>query len=235
MDIPSSPECLDTRAGLLAIFGDVYEVPFHAAYCFVLADRGRSSCGHWHVGSLIGHSGQLCCSCRYLAFVINGNSLESDLPFLAFWMAGIAAFVAGRLWLAGSRLALAAMAAYQAVVATPILWAYCWFHARESKARWAVALTPVIVIALYQAFERATSGALPATVLAGYFSTYGLQQIANKLKNAAALTAHTGWDRVPCPCGVCIPFALVVGCRRCPGSLPHRSASDSSRYRSASD
>jgi hypothetical protein len=85
------------------------------------------------------------------------------------------------------------MAAYQAVVATPILWVYCWLHARESKARWLVALTPVVTIVLYQAFERATSGALPATVLAGYFSTYGLQQLANKLKNAAALTAHTGW------------------------------------------
>ena len=32
------------------------------------------------------------------AFVVNGNSLESDLPFLAFWMASVALFVAGK-WL----------------------------------------------------------------------------------------------------------------------------------------
>ena len=56
-----------------------------------------------------------------------------------------------------------------------------------------MALTPVIVIVGYQLYERMTSGALPATVLAGYFSKYGLQQLTNKLKNAAALTAHTGW------------------------------------------
>jgi hypothetical protein len=55
------------------------------------------------------------------------------------------------------------------------------------------ALTPVIAVVAYQAYERATSGELPATVLAGYFSSYGLQQLTNKLNNAAALTAHTGW------------------------------------------
>jgi len=27
------------------------------------------------------------------AFVVNGNSLETDLPFLAFWMAAVALFV----------------------------------------------------------------------------------------------------------------------------------------------
>ena len=28
------------------------------------------------------------------AFVVNGNSFESDLPFLAFWMAAVALYVA---------------------------------------------------------------------------------------------------------------------------------------------
>ncbi|HYP06401.1 MAG TPA: hypothetical protein VER03_09185 [Bryobacteraceae bacterium] len=177
---------------LLAVFGDVYEVPFHATYALlsVIAVVAMWSLARrfteWPLGATL-------LFVSVPAFVINGNSFESDLPFLAFWMAGIAAFVAGRLSLAALCLGLAAMAAYQAVVATPILWVYCWLHARESKPRWAVALTPVLVIASYQLFERATTGTLPATVLAGYFSSYGLQQIANKLKNAAALTAHTGW------------------------------------------
>ena len=125
------------------------------------------------------------------AFVVNGSSFEADVPFLAFWMATFALFVSGRLVLAAIALALAAMTAYQAILATPILMTYCWLHQRRNKAVWTVTLTPLFVIAAYQAYERATSGALPATVLVGYFSTYGLQQISNKLRNAAALTAHT--------------------------------------------
>ena len=129
--------------------------------------------------------------------MINGNSFEADLPFLAFWMAGIALFTANRFTLACVSLALASLTAYQAVVATPILLVYCWLHARRSRTAWLVAFTPVIVIVLYQGYERLTSGALPATVLTGYFSSYGLQQLANKLRNAAALTAHTGWIVFP--------------------------------------
>src|SRR5688500_6926481 len=117
-------------AGLLAIFGDVYEVPFHAGYALfsVIAVCAMWSLARrftdWPLGATL-----LFVSTP--AFLVNGNSLESDLPFLAFWMAGIAAFVTGRLWLAALCLALAATAAYQAVVATPILSLYCWLHARE--------------------------------------------------------------------------------------------------------
>jgi hypothetical protein len=142
---------------------------------------------------------------------VNGNSLEADLPFLAFWMAGIALFVAERWGFAAIALVLAAMTAYQAILATPILMVYCWLHARRSKAAWAVSLTPVMAVAVYQAYERATSGALPATVLAGYFSTYGLQQIANKLKNAAALTVHTGWIVFPALSAFAFRSRWIVG------------------------
>ena len=178
-------------AGLLAVFGDVHEVPFHAAY-IVFSLIAASACGRWRSGSPTSAWATLL-FLSVPAFVINGNSFESDLPFLAFWMAGIALFVAGRYAMAAAALALAAMTAYQAVVATPILLVYCWLHARRSRVSWAVALTPIVTVAVYQAYERATSGALPATVLAGYFSSYGLQQLANKFKNAAALTAHAGW------------------------------------------
>jgi hypothetical protein len=197
-------------AGLLAIFGDVYEIPFHAAYMlfsiiaaisiWFLAKRFSD----WPLGATL-------LFLSVPAFVVNGNSLEADLPFLAFWMAGIALFVAERWGFAAIALVLAAMTAYQAILATPILMVYCWLHARRSKAAWAVSLTPVMAVAVYQAYERATSGALPATVLAGYFSTYGLQQIANKLKNAAALTVHTGWIVFPALSAFAFRSRWIVG------------------------
>jgi hypothetical protein len=195
---------------LLALFGEVYEVPFHAFYIVfsLLAAWAIWSIAHrfadWPLGATL-------LFLSVPAFVVNGNSFEADVPFLAFWMAAFATFIAGRLWLAAICLALAAMTAYQAVVATPILWAYCWLHARDKRSAWAVALTPVLVIAAYQAYERATSGALPATVLAGYFSSYGLQQLANKLKNAAALTAHTGWLVFPALAAVAFRSRWPVG------------------------
>ena len=57
------------------------------------------------------------------AFVVNGNSLETDLPFLAFWMAAVALFETTPL-LSALCLALAALTAYQAVLLTPILAVY---------------------------------------------------------------------------------------------------------------
>ena len=193
-------------AGLLAVFGDVYEVPFHTIYTvFSLIAAGSM----WFLAKRWVPDRPLGPALLFLAtpaFVINGNSLESDLPFLAFWMAGITLFIYGRLAWAAVALILAAMTAYQAVVATPILWVYCWFHARRSKAAWAVAAVPVLTVAAYQVYERVTGGALPATVLAGYFHTYALQQLKNKLANAAALTAHTGW--------LVFPLAAVASFRQ---------------------
>ena len=65
------------------------------------------------------------------AFVVNGTSLEADVPFLALWMAVIALFVravdARSAWaLAASAavMALAALAAYQSVALVPVLGAY---------------------------------------------------------------------------------------------------------------
>src|SRR5204863_406954 len=78
-------------AALLVLFGDVKEAPFHAAYI---------------VFSLIAVWAMWTLACRFSerpvwttllfiavpAFVVNGNSLEADLPFLAFWLAAIALF-----------------------------------------------------------------------------------------------------------------------------------------------
>lgn len=179
-------------AGLLLLWGDVYEAPFHAAYIvfsLIAVAAMWSLARRWSPEPVLA-------TVLFIAtpaFLVNGTSLEADLPFLAFWLAGLALFTSGRLIAAAVALALAAMTAYQAIVATPILLVYCWLHQRRSKVEWAVSLTPVVTVGCYQLYERLTSGALPATVLAGYFSAYGLQQLANKLRNAAALTAHTGW------------------------------------------
>lgn len=183
-------------AGLIVVFGDVYEAPFHAVY--ILFSLIAAVSMYALARRFTAHP--LLATFLFLAvpaFVVNGNSFESDVPFLAFWMAGFALFVHGRLVWAAAALALAAMTAYQAIVATPILWVYCWLHLRRSRGAWLTAMTPVLVVATYQVYERLTGGALPATVLAGYLSDYGLQQLANKLKNAAALTAHTGWIVFP--------------------------------------
>src|SRR5436190_4324850 len=76
-------------AGLIAAIGSVKEIPFHAAYIvFSLAAvvamwslaRRFSERPVWAVLLFI----------AVPAFVVNGTSFETDLPFLAFWMSGAA-------------------------------------------------------------------------------------------------------------------------------------------------
>lgn len=183
-------------AGLLAISGDVREVPFHAAY--IVFSLIAAWAMWWLARRFSPHP--LWAVLLFLAvpaFVVNGNSLESDLPFLAFWMASIALYCSGQLWLAAAAMALASMAAYQAVFLVPILAVYAWLFDRHNRARWAVLLTPPLVFALWQLFERFSTGALPAAVLTGYFSTYNFQALEPKLRNAAALGIHSCWIVFP--------------------------------------
>jgi hypothetical protein len=199
-------------AALLAIFGDVYERPFHAAYIVFSLIAALSMLALARRFS----SAPACATLLFIAtpaFVVNGTSLESDLPFLAFWMLGYALFITAVdrrsvLLLAASAvgLALASMAAYQAVVAAPILAYYLWERDRKWRLGWLGVLVAPIVVVLFQLYEKQSSGTVPATVLAGYFQTYGLQQIANKLKNAAALTVHTGW--------IVFPLLAIVAFRK---------------------
>jgi hypothetical protein len=189
---PHPPLNAWTIGALLAAFGEVYEVPFHAAY---IAFSAIAALAMWSLARRF-TSRPMLATLLFLAtpaFVVNGGSLESDLPLLAFWMAAVALFTAGRL--AGSVLCLglAAMAGYQSVVLVPVLAVYLWLHRRRWRAGWlALAVVPA-VLAAWQLWERASTGALPAAVLAGYFQTYDLQSLANKLRNAAALTAHSAW------------------------------------------
>ncbi len=178
--------------GLLAVFGGIREVPFHAAYIVLsliaalsmlsLAERYSS---RPLLATLL--------FCAVPAFVVNGNSFEADLPFLAFWMLSVALFVRGHL--AGSAIAggLAALGAYQAVFLTPILGAYLLYEKRRDISGWVATLAAPVTLLSWSAWERITSGALPATVLAGYMSSYGLQALHNKLRSAVALVVHLGW------------------------------------------
>ena len=184
---------------LLAIFGDIREMPFHAAF---LPFSLLAAWGAWRLARRFSPR-PLVATLLFLAtpaFVVNGTSLETDLPLLAFWLAGIALFVAAvdreswpALALSAAALALAAMAAYQAVLATPILAVYLWRSRKRWRAAWAVVLAAPAAVLAWQLFERISSGALPATLIAGYFQTYGPQNLFDRLRNAAALTTHAGW------------------------------------------
>jgi hypothetical protein len=177
---------------LLAAFGDIREVPFHAAY---IVFSFVAALAMWPLARRFSPH-PLWAALLFLAvpaFVINGSSLESDVPLLAFWMASIACFISERWIAAALAMVLAALAGYQAIFLTPILAVYVWLYRRQDRrARLMMLLTlvPPATIAAWQLFERATTGALPAQVLAGYMSSYGLEALSNKLRNAAALAVH---------------------------------------------
>jgi hypothetical protein len=189
---------------LLAVFGHVREVPFHAAYvAFSLIAVAA-------MGSLARRfsPAPLWATLLFIAvpaFVVNGNSLEADLPFLAFWMAAVALFCAGRVALAALAMALAALAAYQAVFLTPILAAYLRIHRdrRPPLWHWLSVLVPPATLVAWQIFERVSTGAFPAAVLAGYLTV--LETAHAKLANAIALGGHA-WFLV---CPLLIPAAAL--------------------------
>jgi len=188
---------------LLALAGDVYEVPYHAAYVvFSLA----AALSMWSMARRFSPQ-PLAATLLFVAtpaFVVNGNSLEADLPFLACWMAAVALFVkavdarSGR-WLAAAGVAagLAGLAAYQAVLLVPVLGLYLWWRARDWRPGWLAAAAPLATLVAWQLFERLSTGAFPASVLAGYFHAYGLQTLSRKVINAGALIGHAGWIVFP--------------------------------------
>ncbi|HXM40072.1 MAG TPA: hypothetical protein VN924_02405 [Bryobacteraceae bacterium] len=174
---------------LLAVIGDIHEVPFHAVYIlFSLV----AALAMWSLAKRFSPH-PLWATLLFLAvpaFVINGNSLESDLPLLAFWMASVACFVAGRWAWAAIAMVLAALSAFQAVFLTPILAVYVWIYRRKDRKAWLLILIAPAALLASQLLERWYSGALPVAVSAGYMSSYGLQTLVNKLRNAAALAVH---------------------------------------------
>jgi hypothetical protein len=193
-------------AGLIAVLGDVKEIPFHAAYMvFSLIAAGAM----WSLARRFSPQ-PLWAALLFVAvpaFVVNGNSLETDLPFLAFWMAAIALFEAAPA-LSALSMALAALTAYQAVLLTPILAVYVWLFHRRDRARWLILLVPLLTIALWQLFERLSTGALPAAVVNGYLATY--ETLPAKLASALALTIHSWFIVFP----ALVPPAFILAWRR---------------------
>jgi len=84
----------------------------------------------------------------------------------------------------------AAFSGYQSVVLIPIL------YLRRTGPLWLLGVIPA-VLGGWQLFERATSGTLPVQVLGGYFETYGLQKLTNKIRNAIGLLGHLAWLTTP--------------------------------------
>lgn len=186
-------------AGLLAATGDINERTYHALYigfsiiaALAMLSLARRFSPHPLLATLL--------FLATPALVVNGTSLEADLPFLAFWMASVALFVKAAdarsvFWLAASAaaMALASLTAFQSVALVPVLAAYLLIRRTRWAAAWAVLAVPAVVLFGWQVWERLAGGVLPATVLTGYFQTYGLQKLVAKLQNAAALTVHMAW------------------------------------------
>ena len=194
---------------LLAVTGDIREVPFHAAYILFSVVAALAM---WSLAKRFSPH-PLWATLLFVAvpaFVVNGNSLESDLPFLTFWMASVACFVAGKWIPAAIVMALAALSAFQAVFLTPILAVYVWLYRRKDRTAWLLTLVPPAAILAWELFERLSSGALPAAVAAGYMNSYGLQALANKLRNAAALTVHACFLVFP----ALLPGAILLAWKR---------------------
>ncbi|MDX2178677.1 MAG: glycosyltransferase family 39 protein [Bryobacteraceae bacterium] len=170
--------------GLLAARGDIDEVLFHGVY---LLFSLICAAAMYALARKFAPGRELLASLLFLStpvLWVSGTSLESDLPFLALWMSGLALWVHGRVWPAVVPLLLSGLAAYQAVALIPVLWL-----ARRS---W-LAIAPAVGVVAYQVFEYLSAGVFPILATAGYFSEYGLQRWQAKLLNAAALTAHLPW------------------------------------------
>jgi hypothetical protein len=177
-------------AGLIAIFGSVKEVPFHAAYILfsLLAAFAMHSLARRFSPQ------PLWATLLFLvvpAFAVNGSSFESDVPHVALFVAGMAAFVVfERYWIAAIFLALASLTAVQAVVATPILLVYLWINRKRSSAAIVTAFSPVVALTAWETFERITGGVFPFLATAGYVRQQGWDAISAHLRSAAGLTTH---------------------------------------------
>ncbi|HEX3744136.1 MAG TPA: glycosyltransferase family 39 protein [Bryobacteraceae bacterium] len=194
-------------AGLLAVFGSVKEVPFHLAY---LSFSLIAAAAMWSLARRFTEH-PMWATLLFLAvpaFVVNGTSFETDVPFAAFWIAAIALFCADRLAFAAIAMVLASLTAYQTIVLIPILAVYCWLYRPRSLAHWLTLLTPAVVLVAWQVFERISTGALPAGVLSGYFTIY--QTLEAKLVNALALSVHFWFLIFP----ALVPFAFLLAWRK---------------------
>jgi Dolichyl-phosphate-mannose-protein mannosyltransferase len=187
---------------LLEVFGGVHEAAFHAVYIlFSLLAVGAV----YFLGRRLTPR-PLLAALLFLAvpaFVLSGNKLEADLPFLAFWLLGFALCVYERPLWAALPLALSGLGAYQAVFAIPILAWWVWKTkpgGRWGRRQWPYALAtlaPLLLLAAWQAFEMASGAEMPAAQLAGYHTSWHLGGFARRARSGLALTIHLGWFLFP--------------------------------------
>jgi 4-amino-4-deoxy-L-arabinose transferase-like glycosyltransferase len=189
--------------GLLAVIGSARTVPLHAAY---LVFSLMAVWAAWEIARRFTDHPATAVLLLVVtpAFVVNGTSIEADLPFLAFWLAAVACLFRALdwrslWWLATSSAAaaLAGLTAYQGVLLTPLLGWMVWRSKPGWRAAWVAAFAAPIALASYQLFEFMTAGQWPIAVLAGYLSSRGFQTAGLKMRNAAALTAHLGFVSFP--------------------------------------
>jgi len=186
-------------AAPLAAMGEVREAPFHFRYilwsliaALAMWSLARRFCDRPLGATLL--------FLAVPAFVVNGNSLEADVPFLALWMLTVACFVKAveessmaALVASAAAGALAGLAAYQSVLLPPILAVYLYQKRRAWIPAWGALLAAPAAIGAWQLYEYFSSGVLPAAMLAGYMRGYHLQAGPNKLRSAMALVVHAGW------------------------------------------
>lgn len=182
---------------ILAAVGDVRERWFHAVYS--LLSLGAVTFA-WIIARRYAKNPALALLLFITtpAFVINGNSLESDLPFLFFWLGSVAVWIEALerdcVWLALGTvpfMAGAALTSYQAMVLTAVLGAFAWMRPR----RWwhLLAIAPPAAFAGWQIFEWVTTGVMPVQLAREYLAKYGYQAPGKKVLNVLGLTVHLGW------------------------------------------
>ena len=203
-------------AALIAIFGDVKEIPFHAAYIVF------SLMASLAVYSLARRFSPQPLSATLLflaipAFVVNGSSLEADVPHVAYFLCGVAAFVRAVdqrrvAWLAVSALflACAALTVMQSQAVIPILLVYVWLQARRWIPAWVAAFMPAFALGGWQVFERVTSGVFPFQLLQKNVHEQGWDSFSLMLLNSAALAMHLWFIVFP----VLLAMGILAAWRR---------------------
>ena len=191
---PKPPGNAWMLASVLAAWGDVSEPVLHGVYAgFTLLALWAV----WRLALVFAPASPRWAVLLFAAvpaFVINGNSLEADVPFAAFFLAALASWVGGAWWWGAAFASAAALTEYKAAAIVPVAALYLWRQRpRAPRAAWLALAAPVVALVAWQVWQRVTTGAAPAEVLAGYFQTRGFQSPANKLRNALALTVHAGW------------------------------------------
>lgn len=183
-------------AALLALFGGVHEVPFHAAFIVFSLMAAMAMYGL----ALRFSPKPVWATLLFLAvpaFVVNGGSFEADVPHLAYFLTGVATFVyaADRrslklLGISALFLGCAALTVIQSLLATPILLLYVYLHSRNWKPGYAVAFTPPLILVAWEVFERITGGVFPLAVTMGYVQQQAWDRMTLRLWSEAGLLVH---------------------------------------------